>query len=234
MRRLMLVCCVLSCGCASFRDAWNQDMLYWRMCAEADRVWSECRHGYPEDQLYADDFQLGFKDGYIAVAFGANGCPPTLPRDKYWKPRYKNAEGKARIAVWYNGYAAGAYAALSTGVQDWNRLPTASEMYGRHTSGSDQVGTAILTPTPTGEPLPPEPEAGPPPGTPPAAEPLPLEALPPSAWRSASPAATDAVQVENAAFESEPEANPDWDVEIEQLSAEEPGLSGAFGLSRPE
>jgi hypothetical protein len=228
MRRLAAVCCVLALGCASFRDAVNEDVLYLKMCGEAERMWRDCRHVYPEDQPYHKDFEKGFMDGYVAVAFGANGCPPTLPSKEYWKPRFKSPEGKARTATWYNGYAAGAYAALSASVQDRNRLPTAGELYGRNQSRTPSIGAQLMTPAPLLETIPPEPEA-----IPPAVEP----ALPPGfegAWRATLPAPLAASANPSATAEAVPESDQPSESEREPGIVESPTLTGSFGLSRPE
>ena len=145
-------------GCASIRDACHEDALYHRMCHEANRVWRECKASYEGQQPCFDDFELGFKDGYVGVAMGADGCPPTLPHKRYWHPSYRTAEGKAQVIAWYSGYMAGANAALSVGVQDRNRLPTAIEVFGRGDTFQKSAGTAHLEPTPTLEALPPAPE----------------------------------------------------------------------------
>jgi hypothetical protein len=228
MRCLTAVCCVLALGCASFRDAVNEDVLYLKMCGEAERMWRDCRHVYPEDQPYHKDFEKGFMDGYVAVGFGANGCPPTLPSKEYWKPRFKNPEGKARTATWYNGYAAGAYAALSSGVQDRNRLPTAGELYGRNRPQAPSISAPLIEPEPMLDAMPPEPEA-----IPPAVEPAPPPLLE-SAWRSTPPAPMTMRAETSAPLKPAPVVEASSESEREPGAVEPPALTGSFGLSRPE
>jgi hypothetical protein len=220
----------LTLGCAAFRDAVNEDVLYLKMCGEAERMWRDCRHVYPEDQPYHEDFEKGFMDGYVAVGFGANGCPPTLPSKEYWKPKFKNPEGKARTAMWYNGYAAGAYAALSAGVQDRNRLPTAGELYGRNRPHSQYQSHSapVITPSPMLDAMPPEPEA-----IPPAEEPAPPPP-PESAWRATAPELLETPAEVSAALQSAPMSGTSPESEREPGVVEPPALTGSFGLSRPE
>jgi hypothetical protein len=241
MRWLFAGCCILVLGCASFRDAWNQDLLYLKMCSEARQVWKQCRDSYAGQSDYPKDFALGFQDGYIAVSLGANGCPPTLPRQEYWHPDLRSEAGKARIAAWYNGYAAGAYTALSTGVQDRNRLPTASDIYGRHYSTSRPAYEAPAT---LEELLPPQPETR-------------LPAIPPAESTPAAPSPEAARRLTPATSPNLTATDEDWDESVgtaklagpeleaaPELPPLPPGLlpeepesspvSGEFGLSRPE
>jgi hypothetical protein len=190
-------------------------------------MWDDCRHVYPEDQPYHKDFEKGFMDGYVAVAFGANGCPPTLPSKDYWKPKFKSPEGKIRTATWYNGYAAGAYAGLASGVQDRNRLPTAGELYGRNRPQSPVIGAPVMTPAPLLDEVPPEPVI------PPVVEPIPA-ALPEAAWRATPPEPLVAPIEAAAAVETIVTAEATLEPEREPGALEPPVLTGSFGLSRPE
>lgn len=209
MRRLTVVTgLLLLLGCASFRDAIDQDMLYLRMCGEAEKAWDA--GGY-EDANVSKDFERGFMDGYVAVAFGATGCPPTLPHRHYWHPRFKNDAGKARIADWYNGYAAGAATGLTNGVSDRNRLPIAQEMYGRNQPKTGSSSEIMLPEHPLSEPVPPEPT--PIPAAPAVIEPATFSAD--AEWRP-----------------SPSETTGKASVDLSQPAAAE--VSGEFGLSQPE
>jgi len=219
MRWLVAGCCLLAVGCASFRDAYNQDLLYLKMASEARKVWKQHRDYYVSQQQYPRDFELGFQDGYIAVALGASGCPPTLPRKEYWHPDFRNDEGKARVATWYNGYAG-----LSSGVQDRNRLPTASEFYGRHYSTSGPAHESALAPAPAVEELPPEPETPALPAAPPA------ELSSSSGWRSIPLEPVNDIDGGiSTAGTATVSAGPD---EVDEASIHE--VPGEFGLSRPD
>lgn len=242
MRGLTAVCCLFVMGCVSFRDAIDQDFLYLKMCAEAERAWRVYRPADLDQHPHPKDFEQGFMDGFVAVAFGANGCPPTLPSRDYWGPKFKNDVGKARIIAWYNGYAAGASAAQSEGMQDRNRLPTAVELFGHRPMKAESspltpVSPPLLTPAP--EAFPPTPEL---PGSPPAAPP-PSPADPQALPFPASAAARPKTAPPPAALRTwQPTAIPG---ELEQppvilpASASAPppasltGPTGAFGLSQP-
>jgi hypothetical protein len=221
MRWLCAACCLLLAGCASIRDACHQDVLYHRMQHEAARVWDECEANYAA-QPWFDHFERGFKDGYIGVAMGHDGCPPTLPRNEYWHPRYRTAEGKAQITAWYHGYAVGAQTALSVGVHDRNRLPTAIEVFGRGDTFLKTSGTASLSPIPAEDVLPPTPEI--PALAPPASIEPPPAIQPPAAIdppaRIPPPASVEPSSfVEPSAPEFEPPSN------IEPASDFEPPLN---------
>jgi hypothetical protein len=238
MRGLTAVCCLFVLGCASFRDAIDQDFLYLKMCAEAERAWRIYRPVDLDQLPDSKDFEQGFMDGFVAVAFGANGCPPTLPSRDYWGPRFKNDVGKARITTWYNGYAAGAFAAQREGMQDRNRLPTAVELFGHGSLKSDPSSmTPVMRSSPVApshDALPPIPEL-PPPGTPPvisppATEPLPLPFPMGAAAKpktAAPPTPLGSWKPSPATFEPSPVVLP------VSASALSPGPAGAFGLSQP-
>lgn len=131
MRRLALALALLLCGCHSLHDCVNQSLIDVRDHCEAHTVWKSCG----KDLAACDDnpchFGEGFREGYRAVAAGGNGCPPTLPPRKYWCVLYQNDAGRQKVVSWYNGYAAGAAAAQQNGVQERNRLVTATELYHR-------------------------------------------------------------------------------------------------------
>lgn len=101
-------------------------------CFMADAAWKQCSPVY-RDLENQRDFRAGFKAGYKDVAFGANGCPPTLPPACYWKACYATDAGKAKAHAWFDGYAHGAVAAEGDGVADSNRIITRG---GNHALGS--------------------------------------------------------------------------------------------------
>ena len=151
----LLIGCLLLTGCASFRDAIVQDQLYLRNAGEARLALQEFEQLASVPSEHPDHFRGGFKDGYIAVAMGATGCPPTLPPKKYWHAKYRTAEGKLVVTAWYNGYAEGATAAESTGAADRNRVHTALDIYG---AGNSRLSASNYqsnpTPTDASEPIP--------------------------------------------------------------------------------
>lgn len=132
MDKFCLALVLLLAGCASIRDAVLQDKLYWRNSKEARDAWQsfcEIRTGGDDDWASAH-YEKGFIDGYVGVAMGANGCPPTLPPKIYWNPEFRTTQGKVYVTDWYNGYAEGAVAAKAAGAPDRNRVHTAIDVYG--------------------------------------------------------------------------------------------------------
>jgi len=77
----------------------------------------DCRH---EKRHYA----RGWKQGYIDVAEGGEGCAPPLPPDCYHSCIFQCADGQAAIRSWYRGYQDGAQAAFACGVQQYNYIPS--------------------------------------------------------------------------------------------------------------
>ncbi|MBI1347052.1 hypothetical protein GC163_12260 [bacterium] len=140
MRCYWLIAVLMLSGCASIRDAVLQDKLYLRNSKEAAHAWREfCDiRTSGNDDWATEHYKIGFRDGYVGVAMGANGCPPTLPPKRYWKPEFRTPQGKVCVTDWYNGYAEGAQSAKSAGAPERNRVLTAVDVYG--------VGTSSNTP----------------------------------------------------------------------------------------
>lgn len=59
-----------------------------------------------------EDFRDGFVQAYVDVADGQSGAVPPIPPEKYWSAYYRSAEGKHHAYQWFEGYRAGAAAAL--------------------------------------------------------------------------------------------------------------------------
>jgi len=166
MRKLCLLSILLLTGCASIRDGILQDKLYWRNSREARAAWRqfcETRTG-GDDEWASAHYERGFNDGYVGVAMGANGCPPTLPPKLYWNPEYRTTQGKVYVTDWYNGYAEGALAAKAANAPDRNRVHTAIDVYGTglagHASalpGAPEALSPVIPPGPALEPAASEP-----------------------------------------------------------------------------
>lgn len=67
-------------------------------------------------------FGEGFRDGYMSVANGGNGCVPALPPRNYWSWRYQSLEGQAKVAAWYAGFPYGAAAAEEDGAANYQMI----------------------------------------------------------------------------------------------------------------
>jgi hypothetical protein len=106
-------------GCVVLREC-TSDCVTWMQARSAYRCAAcppDCRH---ERKHYAH----GWKQGYIDVAQGGEGCAPPLPPDRYQSCVYQCSEGQAAIRSWYCGYQDGAHAAFSCGVQQFNYIPS--------------------------------------------------------------------------------------------------------------
>ncbi len=90
-----------------------------RTCAL--KAWFRREHNFC-DQPYLRDFKQGFIDGYVAIAEGKPGCPPTVPPKQYWSWAYQTAEGQAQMAAWYAGYPYGVQAAKDDGLNNFNHV----------------------------------------------------------------------------------------------------------------
>jgi len=128
--------CSFSSGCLyEIRDEIVDCEINFRNKRRASAAWDACREAY-ETVEHVSDFKDGFISGYIAVANGGNGCPPSTPPAKYWKARFQTIDGKARTNAWFDGYAHGALAAQSDGVAYMNQIVTRG---GRNGSGGHEV-----------------------------------------------------------------------------------------------
>jgi len=90
-----------------------------RTCAL--KAWYRREHNFC-DQAYLKDFKAGFVDGYVAIAEGKPGCPPSVPPKQYWSWAYQTPEGQAQMAAWYAGYPYGVQAAKDDGLNTWNHI----------------------------------------------------------------------------------------------------------------
>jgi len=97
-----------------YNDSSNDFVMGWRNTVWARQAWHARKAQFvDEPQFHA--FGQGFRDGYVAVASGGNGCPPPLPPRRYWNWRYQTAEGQGQVAAWFAGYPHGARAADEEG-----------------------------------------------------------------------------------------------------------------------
>jgi hypothetical protein len=93
-----------------YNDNTNDFVMGWRNSVWARQAW------HAQKELFVDHPQFhafgeGFRDGYISVASGGNGCPPPVPPRRYWNWRYQTPEGQAQVAAWWEGFPYGARAA---------------------------------------------------------------------------------------------------------------------------
>lgn len=120
---LLILAASTSPGCISadafkayiaYNDSTNDFVMGWRNTVWARQAWNSRKDQFiGEPQFHA--FGEGFRDGYVAVASGGNGCPPPLPPRKFWNWRYQTGEGQAQVAAWFAGYPHGARAADEEG-----------------------------------------------------------------------------------------------------------------------
>lgn len=113
-----------SSGCLyELRDEFIDYQFSWKNSSAARSAWNQCSDVYQTTE-YKRDFRRGFLAGYESVAFGSNGCPPSIPPSSYWKARFGSPEGKARTNAWFDGYSHGAVAAQGDDVAEANRMVT--------------------------------------------------------------------------------------------------------------
>jgi hypothetical protein len=81
-----------------YNDNSNDFVMGWRNSVWARQAWHAQKGqfvGHPQFHAFGE----GFRDGYISVASGGNGCPPPVPPRKYWNWRYQSPEGQAQVAA---------------------------------------------------------------------------------------------------------------------------------------
>jgi hypothetical protein len=120
-RLAVLILTLLSTGsgCVALRES-TSNCVTWMQARSAYRCAAcppDCRHA---EKHYA----RGWRQGYIDVAQGGEGCAPPLPPDCYQSCVYQCSEGQAAIRSWYCGYQDGAQAAFACGVQQYNYIPS--------------------------------------------------------------------------------------------------------------
>lgn len=106
-------------GCTNL----NEFKIDQRNHALARRAWNCVKDVY-RDIEFPSDFAAGFKQAYVDVASGGNGCPPVLPPRSYWTVDYASPEGHRRTQTWFEGYKYGATVAEQDGIGVWITLPT--------------------------------------------------------------------------------------------------------------
>lgn len=126
---MLLLGASLLSGCFSLRTAISDEMIAIRNYEQARGAWASCRDIYVDCEPNLYDFGLGFRAGYVAVAGGGNGCPPTLPPQRYWGARFQNDSGRAQAVSWYNGYSHGVEVAMADGVGGNSGMVTSLELY---------------------------------------------------------------------------------------------------------
>lgn len=164
-------------GCCYYelRDTFDECSLGIRNEYLARMAWHRCSDAY-DDHPYEKELGHGFRDGYAAVAGGADGCCPSMPPRCYWNTCYRGCEGQARVNAWFDGYARGAIAAEADGLAASGRIvmrppacpsgcpvPTSSmNMTGVHSLPSHGGASSYqATPTFQSVPLTPPPPAPP-------------------------------------------------------------------------
>ena len=150
---MLAVGVTLLSGCYSLQTAFTDDMIAWRNYRAAQSAWWSCRDVYVDCEPNLYDFGLGFRAGYINVASGGNGCPPTLPPQRYWGPYYQSDCGREQVVAWYNGYAHGVELATADGMGNSNQIVTSMELYPQCRTATQielpnphEVGTAPVDP----------------------------------------------------------------------------------------
>jgi len=116
-------------GCSNFWDQIDEQHFVMRTRNDARFAWKHSQDAYCHLEHNLDDFERGFIDGYVAVATGGNGCPPSLPPRRYWKTKYSNPDCKGEVIAWFDGYQHGAAAAMGDGASNSRQILTSGEIY---------------------------------------------------------------------------------------------------------
>ena len=106
---------VFSGGCMSEAIELHRN----RTCAL--KAWFRREHNFC-DQPNLRDFKDGFVDGYVAIAEGKPGCPPSVPPKRFWSWAYQTPSGQSQMAAWYAGYPYGVQAAKDDGLNSHNHI----------------------------------------------------------------------------------------------------------------
>jgi hypothetical protein len=138
-------------GCSVFRgvsdyiaynDACNDFVIGWRNEVWARQSWHENKACFA-DQAYLRDFGQGYRDGYMSVAAGGNGCPPPIPPRCYWSWHYQSGEGQGKVAAWFAGFPHGAAAAERDNAGEWQEIQVSHHIHTQY-SPEFQDGTIFL------------------------------------------------------------------------------------------
>ena len=116
-------------GCSSLWDQIDESIFIMRTKSHARKAWKHSRGAYSCLEHNLNDFERGFIAGYVAVATGGDGCPPSLPPRRYWKTKYSTPRAKKLVVAWFDGYQHGAAAAMADGVSASRRILTSGEIY---------------------------------------------------------------------------------------------------------
>ena len=106
-------------GCAGWSEVrqMRQELALRKSVNDAFRKEKPVRSGNPTH------FSRGWRQAYYNVSKGSDTCPPSFPPAHYWHSKYQNADGKRKIASWFEGYSCGAAAAVRDGRQHFNTVP---------------------------------------------------------------------------------------------------------------
>ncbi len=132
-------------GCAAYQD-WEyrtangmRSELAW-----ADYTKNPLRIACPSD------YGHGWKEGYLCVATGGSGHPPSVPPRQYWHPKYQSCKGQEAVAAWYAGFQEGAASAARAGVGQYHYLrPPGTQCHNPpdlHDSGTHDFSAAQTPP----------------------------------------------------------------------------------------
>jgi hypothetical protein len=119
----LVITSLLPVGCHQIETECHDFMAMKRDECDAAFAWHQCRKAYKGQVEYLEDFAYGFKSGFMNIASGGNGCPPTLPPDYYWSVCMQSGEGECRVQTWFDGYSAGVLEAETRGIRNRNKIP---------------------------------------------------------------------------------------------------------------
>lgn len=118
---LMITGLSLMTGCNALQEELSANRNQAHILMRAEAAWHgafACYRGVENSR----DFHEGFRDGYVAVANGGDGCVPTIAPQKFWGCCEGGHDTKCGTRAWFTGYAHGAIAAEQDGIAGVNQL----------------------------------------------------------------------------------------------------------------
>ena len=120
-------------GCYSLHEELSEISYRNSLISQAEAAW-HAAHACYRDIPNRYDFHRGFRDGYLNVANGGDGCPPTLAPSHYWSSCFRS-DNCGAIQSWYDGFAHGAIAAEQDGAGSQNTLLLSPAFHGQCDKG---------------------------------------------------------------------------------------------------
>jgi hypothetical protein len=147
-----LVCLGTSGVAGEARLSLIHKQLHSRARQLADQAWEELR-STDSAVAQSEDYERGFKDGFVRTVWWGPEEAPVVPPSGYWSARYQSPEGHQAIADWAEGFRRGVSVALQSGAAMSLKLPSSTSQ----TLPAGAPAAAHLAPVPAPSPTVPVP-----------------------------------------------------------------------------